>query len=110
MEDSVNQQRESWRQYDRQRRRLMSTEQREHYLARRRACYRARIERGKQVEMSCNSQISTHLSNSRTPQCANTSSTLPLQDITNNHLESRMRLTAVRQLARTTTQQQYNTG
>ncbi|MED6192683.1 hypothetical protein PIB30_012283 [Stylosanthes scabra] len=76
--------RPSWQQYARQRRQNMSDEQRQQYLARRRASYQERIRRGKQVVV--------------TDQPTN--QTTPLQDITN---ASRViRLSTIRQMARNT--------
>ena len=91
---SWQQQRPSWREYARQRRCRMSIEQREQHLARRRANYQANIQKGKQVAASCSTS----------------STTLPLQHITNTYSPNRMRLTSIRHLARSSNHQQSITG
>ncbi|MED6202784.1 hypothetical protein PIB30_114573, partial [Stylosanthes scabra] len=67
----------------------MSEEQRQQYLARRRASYRERIRRGKEIDVS-----------------NNTASTVtPLQDVTNTRRV--VRLSAIRQIARTTSHSNF---
>ena len=77
IQHKINERRERWRQNERQRRCFMSVENREQYLARRRAGYRARIQQ---------------------------------DEIGSSHLESRIRLTTVRQLAHSLSNQQFSSG
>ncbi|MED6112182.1 hypothetical protein PIB30_059373, partial [Stylosanthes scabra] len=96
MENTTNQQSRSqrrprWQEYARQRRQNMSDEQRQQYLARRRASYRERIRRGKEV-----------VSNDAP------ATVVPLQDITNTNRV--VRLTTIRQMARTTSHSRFLQG